>query len=469
MIQRLFRMLIGGQLVAGDGEMDVVNPATEAVIASCPRASKAQLDAAVKAAKSAFPGWSRTPLNERARVLISIAERIEQNAEMLARLLTQEQGKPLDAALSEVKGSALYYRYFAALDLPVTILSEDAGHRAEAHHRPLGVVGAIVPWNFPLILLAFKLPPALLAGNTIVIKPAATTPLATLKFGELIADLAPPGVINIISDANDLGGALTAHSDIAKISFTGSTATGMKVMAGASATLKRLTLELGGNDAAIVLGDVEPRVVAPKLFDAAFANSGQVCIALKRLYVHDAVYDPICEELAKLAEAAVVGDGLNQGTQFGPLQNKQQFEKVKALIEDASANGKVIAGGARSEGKGYFIQPTIVRDIEDGSALVDEEQFGPVLPVIRFSDPDDALRRANASPYGLGGSVWSADTDQAYRLAMQMDAGTVWVNKHLDLSPAIPFGGSKQSGFGTELGAAGLEEFTQTKVINVAL
>lgn len=464
-----FRMLIGGSLVAGDAMMEVINPATEEVLALCPRASVDQLNAAVAAAKAAFPGWSKTAIELRREALLAIAGRIEANVEKLARLLTQEQGKPLGDATGEVLGAAAYFRHFATLDLPVEVIEETKERRVEAHRKPVGVIAAIVPWNFPLLLMAFKLPAALMAGNTVVLKPAATTPLSTLEFGRLIADLLPAGVVNIIADANDLGGVLTAHPDVRKISFTGSTATGAKVMAGAAPALKRLTLELGGNDAAIVLDDVDPKEVAPKLFSAAFANSGQVCIAMKRLYVHETVYDAVCDELVSLADAAIVGDGLQQGTQYGPLQNKMQFDKVKALIEDARQTGTIVAGGTTPEPKGYFIRPTIVRDIEDGTRLVDEEQFGPVLPVIRYRDPEDAVRRANASTYGLGGSVWSADTGRAYRLAEQMDAGTVWVNKHLEVAPNVPFGGAKQSGLGTELGEAGLDEFTQLKIINVAL
>ena len=373
------------------------------------------------------------------------------------------------ASSNEVAGTAAFFRYFATLDLPVEVIEQTSERRVEAHRRPLGVIAAIIPWNFPLLLAAFKLPAALLAGNTVVVKPAPTTPLATLELGRLIADALPPGVLNIIADANDLGDALTSHPDVRKISFTGSTATGAKVMASAASALKRLTLELGGNDAAIVLADAEPREVAPKIFGAAFANSGQVCIAIKRLYVHESIYDRMCDELVGLAEGAIVGDGLEQGTQYGPLQNRMQFEKVKQLIDEAQQVGNVIAGGSGGQGKGFFIQPTIVRDIEDGTRLVDEEQFGPVLPVIKFSDPEDALLRANASPFGLGGSIWSKDVDRAYQLAERMDAGTVWVNKHLDVAPNIPFGGSKQSGLGAELGQDGLHEVTQLKIINVAL
>jgi acyl-CoA reductase-like NAD-dependent aldehyde dehydrogenase len=238
-------------------------------------------------------------------------------------------------------------------------------------------------------------------------------------------------------------------------------------MAGAADSLKRITLELGGNDAGIVLDDVDPKTAAPKIFQSAFQNSGQVCIAMKRLYVHESIYDSMCDELVSLAKAAVIGDGLQQGTQLGPLQNKMQFQKVKDLIADAARHGTVMAGGDVPE-KGFFIRPTIVRDITDGTRLVDEEQFGPVLPVIKYSDPEDALARANASPYGLGGSIWSADLNRAHALAERMDAGTVWINKHLDLAPHIPFGGAKLSGLGAELGEEGLEEFTQLQVINIA-
>ncbi|GMV61757.1 MAG: aldehyde dehydrogenase [Parvibaculum sp.] len=463
-----YKLLINGKLVAGARVSDVLNPATEEPVASCPRASETQLNEAVAAAKAAFPAWSATPIAERKKALSAIADVIEANAQDLARLLTQEQGKPIGDATGEVYGTAAFFRYFTMLDLPVKIIEDSEGKKVEAHRRPLGVIGAIVPWNFPMILMAFKLPPALLAGNTVVLKPAPTTPLTSLKLGELIKDILPAGVVNVIADENDLGAALTAHPDVRKISFTGSTATGQKVMAGAAGLLKRITLELGGNDAGIVLGDVNPKETAPQLFQSAFQNSGQVCIAMKRLYVHESIYDEMCDELANIANNTIVGDGLKQGTQLGPLQNKMQFEKVKELIDDAKKTGKVIAGGDTPEQTGYFIRPTIVRDITDGTRLVDEEQFGPVLPVIKYSDPEDAVARANASPYGLGGSIWSSDPQKAYDLATKLESGTVWVNKHADLAPNIPFGGARFSGLGTELGEEGLAEFTQLKIINMA-
>ncbi len=463
-----FKLLIDGKLVDGDSTMSVINPANEEVLSECPRASKAQLDQAVAAAKAAFPAWSAKPIDDRRAALLAMADAIQNDLQNLARILTQEQGKPIGDAMGEVFGCAAFFRYFASLDLPTKVIEDSADKKVVASRRPLGVVGAIVPWNFPLILMAFKVPAALLAGNTVILKPAATTPLATLRIAELVKDLLPAGVLNVIADANDLGGAITAHPDIRKVSFTGSTETGKKVMAGAADALKRVTLELGGNDAAIVLADNDPKEAAPKIFQGAFQNSGQVCIAIKRAYVHESIYDEMCDELAKLANAAVVGDGLQQGVNLGPLQNKTQFEKVLGYIESAKADGKIIAGGARATEKGYFIQPTIVRDITDGAKLVDEEQFGPVLPVIKIKDGMDAVARANNSEYGLGGSVWSKDLDKAWELASQMNTGTVWINKHADLAPNIPFGGAKLSGVGTELGEEGLSEFTQMHVINMA-
>jgi acyl-CoA reductase-like NAD-dependent aldehyde dehydrogenase len=463
-----YKLLINGEMVDGDLTMDVVNPATEEKLADCPRASESQLNAAVAAAKAAFPAWSKTGIDERKAVVLKIADVVEANAAELAQLLTKEQGKPLEDATTEVYGMAAFCRYFTSLDLPVEVLEDSEGRRVEVHRNPLGVVGAIVPWNFPLILMAFKLPPALIAGNTLVIKPAPTTPLSTLRIAELIQDVAPAGVINFITDANDLGAPMTAHPDVRKISFTGSTETGAKVMAGAAGLLKRITLELGGNDAGIVLDDVNPKEAAQKLFDSAFQNSGQVCIAMKRLYVHENIYDEVCDELASIANDTIIGDGLEQGTKLGPLNNKMQYDKVKALIEDAKKEGNVIAGGEFPDKPGYFIRPTIVRDIKEGSRLVDEEQFGPVLPVMSFADESEAIERANASAWGLGGSVWSANPERAYALAEQMDTGTVWINKHAELDPTIPFGGAKMSGLGNELGQEGLQEFTQQKIINMA-
>lgn len=426
------------------------------------------MNEAVAAAKEAFKSWRKVPMAERRAMVMKLADAVEARVEEFGRLLTQEQGKPLAESTAEIAYTAAFLRYLASLDLENKLIEDNENRRVEMRRKPLGVVGCIIPWNFPVLIVAFKAPVALLAGNTIVIKPAPTTPLTTLRLGELIAEIFPAGVVNIVTDQNDLGGVLTTHPDVAKISFTGSTETGKKVMASAASSIKRITLELGGNDAAIVLGDVDPKTVAPGIFGGATMNAGQVCLAIKRVYAHESIYDELCDELAKLADAAVVDDGLKQGAQIGPLQNKMQYEKVKGFLEDARANGTIIAGGVVEDRPGYFIRPTIVRDVSDGTMIVDEEQFGPILPVIKFSDVDDALERANASPWGLGGSVWSTDRDKAYDIACEVDSGTVWINKHLDFGPNIPFGGAKQSGIGVEFAEEGLYEFTQIQVINEA-
>src|SRR5262245_41798096 len=412
-----YRLLIGGRLVEGAGALDVINPATGRTLTVAPRADRAQLDQAVAAAKAAFSTWSATPLRQRGALLVELADALEAEQDDFACLLTQEQGKPLPQAAFEIVYSIAALRYFAALDLPPEVLKEDAAQKVVRLRKPLGVVAAITPWNLPLLLLMIKVAPALLAGNTVVAKPAPTTPLTTLKFGELCARIMPPGVVNIIVDQNDLGAALTSHADVAKVAFTGSTATGKKVMASASGTLKRLTLELGGSDAAIVLRDIDPKNVAPKLYAAAMFNAGQTCVAIKRLYVHDSIHDAVCGELGRLARETVVGDGLEPGTQMGPIQNQAQFEKVKGFLADARQNGKIVAGGGVLEREGYFVQPTIVRDIPDNARLVREEQFGPVLPVLRYSDMDDVIERANDTDFGLGGSVWSSDRDRAFGVA----------------------------------------------------
>ena len=463
-----YSLLINGKLLDGVSTFDVINPATEEVLAACPRADLNQLNQAVAAAKAAYPAWSARSIEERRALLVKLADELDKHSAEIARILTQEQGKPLFLANYELGGSLAMIRAFIAMDLPVKVLKETNDTRIVMQRTPLGVVAAITPWNFPLILLMMKVAPALLAGNTMVIKPAPTTPLSTLRFGELCARILPAGVVNIITDQNDLGGALTGHPDIAKVAFTGSTATGRKVMASVASSLKRLTLELGGNDAAIVLDDVDPKAIAPRIFAGAMVNTGQVCLAIKRVYAHDSIYDALCTELAKLADAAVIGDGLDPNTQYGPLQNKVQFEKVKGYVEEARTRGKIIAGGTPHKGKGFFVRPTIVRDIPEDSRLVQEEQFGPVLPVLRYSDINDAVARTNSTEYGLGATVWSSNPERAYEVALKIDSGQVWINKHLDLPPDVPFGGAKQSGFGSEMGQEGLEEFTQAKVINMA-
>jgi acyl-CoA reductase-like NAD-dependent aldehyde dehydrogenase len=464
-----YRLLIDGALVDGASGLDVINPATGKTLDVAPRADEAQLNEAVAAAKRAFPAWAALSFDERQTRMDALADAVEARAEEFARLLTMEQGKPLEQAQMEVGGLAMGLRTFGEVRVEPKVLRENENERILEVRKPLGVVAAIVPWNFPLMLLAMKIGPGLITGNTFVAKPAPSTPLTTLKFGELAAEILPPGVLNIIVDSNDLGPLLTAHPDVAKVALTGSTDTGKKVMVSAAGTLKRVTLELGGNDAAIVLDDVDVKAVAPQIFGAAMANSGQVCTATKRVYVHSSLYDALCDELAQLATEAVVGDGLEPGVALGPLQNKMQFDKVREFIEDAKANGTVIAGGGSLDREGYFVPPTIVKDIPDEARLVREEQFGPVLPILEYDDLDEVIARVNDSEYGLAGIVWTSNAERGIEVAARIDSGTVWVNKVLEVPFDIPFRGAKQSGLGGENGEEAIQGYTQAKVINAAL
>lgn len=463
-----YRLLIDGELVDGERTLSVINPATGKEFATCARASEAQLHDAVAAAKRAFPAWAALPHAERKGHMDAFAQGIEDRKQEFIELLTSEQGKPLIEASYEVTGAIGILRHFAGVDLPLETLRESDEGKVLEQHVPLGVVAAITPWNFPLSILMLKVGPCLSTGNTMVAKPAPTTPLTTALLGEVASTTLPAGVFNVIIDDNDLGSVLSSHPDIAKVSFTGSTATGKRVMESASGTLKRLTLELGGNDAAIILDDVDPKEIAPRVFGAAMFNAGQVCLAAKRIYAPRAMYDALCEELATLARNAVVDDGMKEGTQIGPLQNKQQYEKVLGYIEEASRDGTIIAGGKAVDRDGYFIEPTIVRDIPDDAPLVREEQFGPVVPVLAYDSIDEVVAKANDSAYGLGGTIWTKDIDRGVAVATRIETGTIWINKHLELPLDVPFGGAKQSGIGQESGVEGLKEFTQTKIINAA-
>ncbi len=464
-----FKLLIDGKLVDGHATLDVIEPSTGKVFAKCARADEAQLDQAVAAAKRAFPAWSALSHSERQATIEKLADAMEARHDEFCNLLTREQGKPLAQAGFEIGGSVAALRYFAAQDLPMETIRDNAIEKILEQRIPLGVVAAITPWNFPVILLMLKLAPALSVGNTVVAKPAPSTPLTTALFGEIAADILPPGVLNIIIDANDLGAHLTNHPDVAKVSFTGSTATGKRVMASAAGTLKRLTLELGGNDAAIILDDADVKTIAPKVFDAAMLNSGQVCLAVKRVYAPRAMVDELCAEFSRLGKEAVVDDGLNQGAQIGPLQNRQQYEKVLEIIAEAKQQGSVVVGGEPSGREGYFIAPTVIRDLPDDARLVREEQFGPVFPVLAYDSLDDVIDRANDSEFGLGGTIWTSNPDRGIEVAKRIQSGTIWVNKHLDMPFDVPFGGAKQSGMGREQGIDGMKEFTQGKIINVAV
>ncbi len=460
-----YKLLINGKLVAGDAEIDVINPCTEEVLAKAPRASENQLNEAVAAAKAAFPAWSATPVAERRAMVAKIAEIIDANSDEFVRLLSQEVGRPLHESKEEVWYTAEFLRGMIDLDLPDTVLHEDDEGRVIQRHRPLGVVGAIIPWNYPILLTMFKAPFALLAGNTVVVKPAPSTPLATLRLGELLADVFPAGVFNIVTDANDLGPKLTAHPDVAKITFTGSSQTGPKILNSASATMKRVTMELGGNDAAIIMPDVDLDKVADFMMYVGFSNAGQICNCVKRVYAHADIYDVFVDKLVERVKNFVLGDALEQGTTMGPIHNKAQFERAKLFLADAHKNGTIVAGGEVLDRPGYFIQPTLVANVTDGTMIVDEEQFAPILPVIKFTDIEEVLKRANNSPFGLSGSIWTKDLEFGYSVASRIEAGTTYVNDHGPLLPTIAFAGAKTSGYGCELGVDGLAEFTQRQVV----
>ncbi len=463
-----FTMTIGGKPVGGAGTFPVLNPATEQEIAPAPDCSREQLDEAVAAARAAFPAWASTPIEKRREGLLAIAGVLAAHAEDLKRLLTAEQGKPIDAAFGDVMGGAMWCQATSTFDLPVHVVEDTPERRGETRRVPLGVVGAIAPWNFPVILAMFKVAPALLAGNTVVLKPSPFTPLTTLKIGELLRGVLPDGVLNIVSGGDDLGPWMTSHPGIDKISFTGSTATGRKVMASASQSLKRVTLELGGNDAAIVMGDIDVEAMAEQLFWAAFTNTGQICIATKRMYVHKDVYEPLKAALVAYAKTVKVGDGAQQGTQMGPIQNAPQYKRVLDLIADAKAKGyDFLIGGETSTAPGYFVPITIIDNPPEDSRIVQEEQFGPVLPLLKFDDVDDAIARANASDYGLGASVWSADEAKALEIGNRLLAGTVWINETQHISPMGAFGGVKQSGIGSEGAVEGLMEYTNAQTVYV--
>ncbi|MEO8602651.1 MAG: aldehyde dehydrogenase family protein [bacterium] len=461
-----FSMLIDGKLVGTAEHDDVINPATGQPFAACPRGNKAHIEQAVGAAANAYRSWRKDEALRRQK-LNECAAAIQARVGDLAALLSMEQGKPQTAAQMEIFGASMWFSVFAGLDTTPEVIQDDAEKKIQIVRKPLGVVAAITPWNFPVILLAWKFAPALLAGNTVVAKPSPFTPLSSLLFCEILNDVLPPGVINIVTGDGALGATLSTHPDVRKISFTGSVATGKKIMQYAADDLKRVTLELGGNDPLIVLDDANPETVLDGLFWGAFQNSGQVCTAIKRLYVHEKVYDAIVDGMVERAKSVKVGPASEADSQLGPINNKMQFEKVVGLVEDAKkSGGKILSGGAPLSGSGYFLPPTIVTGLAAGSRLVDEEQFGTALPIIKYRDLDATLEEANHTHFGLGGSVWTSDLARGEKIVQEIESGTGWVNHHMDITPTAPFGGCKWSGLGVENGKWGYHEFTEMQVVN---
>ncbi len=463
-----FHLSIAGGLVQAQDRFDVINPATGKVLAQAPSATAEQMDQAIAAANTAFKSWSALSYDERQGYLNRYADALQEHRDDLVRLLTLEQGKPLlTMAAPEVDQAISYIRQIAARRLPVEIVEETDSHVVELHHVPLGVVGGITPWNFPVLLSLWKIAPALIAGNTFVLKPTPFTPLTALRYGEIAQRVLPPGVLSVVTGGDALGPQLTNHPDIAKISFTGSTETGKHVLRAAAGTVKRVTLELGGNDAAIVLPDADYKAIVPQLFWGAFGHQGQWCVGIKRLYVHRSVQAPFVQAFVDYAKTIKVGDGLDPDAGRGPVQNRMQFDKLRAFLDDIKANGpKIVLGGEIDERPpGYFFPITVVDNPPEDSKIVQEEQFGPILPILVYDDVDEAVDRANASIYGLGGSVWGRDTKAAVAVANRIEAGMVWVNEIHTQGVDIPFGGVKQSGLGTEHGREGRELFTNPKTV----
>jgi acyl-CoA reductase-like NAD-dependent aldehyde dehydrogenase len=463
-----FALIIGGQKITTANGREIHNPATGAVVGRMPVAAPADLDRAVDAANAAFRTWRLVPDADRAETCRKIAASIEAHAEELARLLTLEQGKPLNGLGSrfELGGAVAWTRYTAELSLPVEVLQENEAGRVELHRKAIGVVGAITPWNWPVMIACWHIIPAVRTGNTVVIKPSPLTPLSTIRLVELINEIVPPGVVNVITGDDELGAAMSSHPGIAKLTFTGSSRTGRKIMVSAAATLKRLTLELGGNDAGIVLPDANVAEITEGLFWGAFINNGQTCACLKRLYVHDSLYDEVCQRLTEYASKVVVGDGLAEASVLGPVQNRRQYDIVSSFVEEARGKGgRVLLGGNPQDGNGYFYPVTLVADVDHGCRLVDEEQFGPALPIIRYYDVAEVIAKANDNASGLGGSVWGSNQDGAREVASQLECGSVWINKHGAIQPNAPFGGVKQSGIGVEFGVDGLKEFTTVQTV----
>ena len=454
----------------GQGSRTILDPATGEAVGEAPVHTVDDLERAVAAAAAAQPAWAALGHDVRSAALLKAADAVERSAEELAHLLSREQGKPLNGpnARFEVGACVAWLRATAGTPLDPETVVDDGETRAVLHYRPIGVVGAIGPWNWPMMITVWQIAPALRMGNAVVVKPSQNTPLSVLALVAVINEELPEGLLSVVSSGRDVGARLTEHPAIGKIMFTGSTAAGRAIIKSSADTVKRLTMELGGNDAGIVLPDADPQAIAEDLFWGAFINTGQTCAALKRLYVHEDIYDAVCEELTKVAAAMPMGPGLDETNVLGPLQNRQQYDIVAKLVDAARDSGAriLLGGNPDPEQPGYFYPTTLVADIDNDNPLVVEEQFGPALPIIRYSTVDEAVAKANALDVGLGASVWSSDPAAARDVAARLQAGTVWINKHGAVDPRIPFGGAKQSGYGLEFGVEGLKALGIPQVIN---
>jgi acyl-CoA reductase-like NAD-dependent aldehyde dehydrogenase len=436
-------------ITPGSGETRTIfDPATGGVVGEAPVHTVEDLEAAVAAAQAAQPAWAALGHAARSAALLKAADAVERSAEELAQLL--------------------WLRATATTELTPEVVVDDGETYAELHYKPIGVVGAIGPWNWPMMITIWQIAPALRMGNTAVVKPSKMTPLSVLALIKVLNEELPDGVLTAISGDREVGARLAEHPAVGKIMFTGSTAGGKAIIRSSADTVKRLTLELGGNDAGIVLPDADPTAIAQDLFWGAFLNTGQTCAALKRLYVHDTIYDAVCEELTHVAKNMPMGVGLDENNVLGPLQNKAQYDIVANLVQAAKDSGAriLLGGNPDPDQPGHFYPTTLVADIDNTNPLVTEEQFGPALPIIRYTTIDEAVEMANALDVGLGASVWSPDLPTAREVAARIQAGTVWINKHGAVDPRVPFGGAKQSGYGLEFGVEGLKHLGVPQVIN---
>jgi acyl-CoA reductase-like NAD-dependent aldehyde dehydrogenase len=466
-----YALTIGGKATLASGTFDVLNPADETVVAQCPQGTTALVDLAVASARDALPKWSAVPDGERVAKLMALADLIEKNHRELSELVTREQGKSQSGpgANLEVGGAAAWTRATASLSLPDEVIQDDKSGRIILHRKPVGVVGSITPWNWPLLIATWHVMPAIRVGCTVVIKPSPFTPLSTLRLVQLANEVLPPGVLNVVTGGPEVGNHMALHRGIDKLVFTGSVATGKKVMEGAAQTLKRITLELGGNDAGVILPGTHIEPLLEKLFWGCFINAGQTCAALKRLYVHESQYEEVVARFAEYVGRIPVGNGLDPRNLIGPVSNRMQLDKVAAFVDDARARGaRIVTGGVKPSAPGFFYPLTVIADATDDMRVVKEEQFGPVIPIIKYHSVEEAITRANSLEVGLGGSIWGDDAELAATYASRLECGTAWVNQHGTLHPMAPFGGVKCSGIGVEFNVDGLKEYTTVQVVNVA-
>ncbi|KAK6356058.1 hypothetical protein TWF718_000432 [Orbilia javanica] len=469
-----FTNIIGGKATTTAETQQPINPSTREPNPPVPLSTKKDLDDAVEAARKAFKSWSQTTWDARKSMLLKYANAILDNKAELAVLSTREQGKPLMIAVLELELIAGRMPDLAEIKLEEELISDVQGRKVTKRYMPLGVGGLIVPWNFPVMLLVAKIANAVLTGNTVICKPSPFAPYTGLKLVELAQQFFPPGVINILSGGDNLGPWMTAHPGIDKISFTGSIATGKKVMESCSKTLKRVTLEMEGKDPAIILPDIDIAVVAGQVAFWTFINGGQACMSIKKVYVHSSIAKEFVTALIAATKAFKIGDGFEDGVFIGPVGHEMQYEKVVGFIQDIKKeDGEIVLGGdierfKHSPGKsGFFIDPTIVFEPGEESRIMKEEPFGPILPIATWDDEEDVIRRANNTDIGLGASVWGKDVTRAERIGRRLEVGSVWINEHMSGLGSVPFGGWKSSGIGVEYGKEGLIDWCNLQGIYV--